>query len=174
MYCSLTDLNRAHMSLYTAHISIKRPQRTFMNSNLTKGRISKSICIYIYKIYIIIPYYLLACSFTWKGEFKIWKKACALKQAPLKAASALQQWNNSWPTKLENERLYILYSSLLPVYIIPTVFHQGAWMKSFHQPSVENLFSSLKLNTVAQHAHRCSTFTKHCATEHTWLPDCKI
>lgn len=57
----------------------------------------------------------------------------------------------------------ILYWSLLPVYIIPAVSHQAAQMKSFHQLSVENLFSSLKLNPAAWRAHRCSTFT-----EHTW------
>lgn len=78
----------------------------------------------------------------------------------MKAASARQQCSNSWPTKLENERLSIQYSSLLPVYIIPTVSHQEAWMKSFHLLSLENLFSSLKLDTVAQRTHRCSTFTE--------------
>lgn len=58
----------------------------------------------------------------------------------------------------ETEIRRMLYSFLLPVYIIPAASHQAAGMKTFHRLSMENLFFPLKPSAGAQRAHRCCTF----------------
>lgn len=133
-------------------ICLYKKQRSNFECTLWLGILHK-------EIYLSLNLPLMCCS---AADFKTWGKKSmrSNKQEAVKAVSARQQWRNSRPTKLKNERLNTLYSSLLPVYIIPALSHQGAWMKSFHQLSVENLASSLKFNTVAQHACRCSTFTE--------------
>lgn len=96
-----------------------------------------------------------------KSRIHILDKSLCLKtgsfQSSLRSTTMHQLMANK---AAEWEITDILYSSLLPVYIIPTVSHQGSWMKSFHQLSPENLFSSLKLNPLVEREHRCSTFTK--------------
>lgn len=153
------NINRracAHLFSCMALRSNKRPKSTLMNAHFYKRCNFKDFLIDIYNYTICC---CAACAQKLNSKFGREKRKPAEKQAAFRTASAQQQCSNSWPTKLENERLHILYSSLLPVYIIPTVSHQAARMKSFHQLPVENLFS-LKPNTVAKHAHRCSTFTK--------------